>query len=441
MKKHKLWALVAVAALLGAGTLQAAEKKSAAGGLELSGNVDVVTGFQYDNANSLQLGYGQTTAAGALTPNVVNDADNVGVGEGQLGDLRGKGAPSHKTFNFYIDQVELDINKTFGENIRIRADLDFGRGLSGSLRTTGLGSNFLLEQGYVTANIPIGNGLEFLIGRFNTPIGLEAVDRADNIALSYTNIYRWLRPHNTTGAKIYYAFNDLFDWHVYAVNNLYDSIGSVTGAAIAPLNQTTNDTAVPSWGTRFGFTWGEKGKENVVGLSYAGGPEGIANNITVAGVNFAATSKTHFTQMADLDFSFHVTDSFIIAGEGIIRMDAANGGLGACTTSAPTNCKAFAGDLLFAYNFNETWGMYFRYEYFADRQGNYTLAYAKVANLAAGGGAVAANYQMHDFSLGTTYQITDGAKMTAEYRFDLGVPVAGGKPQNQAFALEFAYNF
>ncbi len=426
MKKHKLWALVAVAALLGAGTLQAAEKKSAAGGLELSGNVDVVTGFQYDNANSLSLGYAGTV------PNVVNDADNVGVGEGQLGDLRGRGFPSHKTFNFYIDQVELDINKTFGENIRIRADLDFGRNLSGSFRTTGLGSNFLLEQGYVTANIPIGNGLEFLIGRFNTPIGLEAVDRADNIALSYTNIYRFLRPHNTTGAKIYYAFNDLFDWHVYAVNNLYDSIGSVTGAAIAPLNQTTNDTSVPSWGTRFGFTWGEKGKENVVGLSYAGGPEGIANNLTAAGVSLAVNSKTHFTQMADLDFSFHVTDSFIIAGEGIVRMDAANGGLGTCVTSATTNCKAFGGDILFDYNFNETWGMYVRYEYLADRQSNYTLGFVTLP----------ANFQSHDFSLGTTYQITDGAKMTAEYRFDLNLPAGGiASSQNQAFALEFAYNF
>src|SRR5262245_10040830 len=120
MKKHKLLALAAVAALLSASPLQAKDKKSAAGGLELSGNVDVVTGWQHDTSNSQSLG-------GFL----VNDVDNLGVGEGQLGDLRGLGAPNHDTFNFYIDQVELDFNKTFGENIRIRADLDFGRALSG----------------------------------------------------------------------------------------------------------------------------------------------------------------------------------------------------------------------------------------------------------------------------------------------------------------------
>ncbi|MBL7685786.1 MAG: outer membrane beta-barrel protein, partial [Deltaproteobacteria bacterium] len=178
MKKQTLLALVAAAALVSAGPLSAKEKKSAAGGLELSGNVDVVTGWQHDSAN-----------AGGVT-SVANDADTPAgtIGEGQLGDLRGIGAPKQDTFNFYIDQVELDLNKTFGENIRIRADLDFGRALSGSGRTTA-GSNFSLEQGYVTANIPVGNGLELLVGRFNTPIGLEAVDRADNIALSFTNSY------------------------------------------------------------------------------------------------------------------------------------------------------------------------------------------------------------------------------------------------------------
>ena len=31
----------------------------------------------------------------------------------------------------------------------------------------------VLEQAYVTANIGIGNGMEFLIGKFNAPVGVE----------------------------------------------------------------------------------------------------------------------------------------------------------------------------------------------------------------------------------------------------------------------------
>ncbi len=428
MKKLALSALVLATAFVGAGTLQAADKGSAAGGLELSGNVDVVTGWQHDSQNS----------QGLL--NGVNDSDNAAfLGEGQLGDFRGQGAAYRDTFNFYVDQVELDINKTFGENIRIRADLDFGRSLSGSQRVTG-GSNFNLEQGYVTANIPVGNGLEILFGRFNIPLGLEAVDRANNITLSYSNLYRFVRPHNVTGAKFYYAFNDLFDWHVYAVNNLYDTIN--VGGAVSPLGIPLVDTPIPSWGTRFGFTWGEKGKESTLGLSYAGGPEGA-----VYGIN----AMRHFTNIADLDFSIHVTDNFIIAGEGIWRQDNLGG---ACNvggfnqpvagTAIPNqNCRAFGGNLLLAYNFSETWGMYFRYDYLYDRSGNYINPANYSATTTTG------KRQIHDFSLGASYQITEGAKMKMEYRLDMGLIPANGlaagagsaKAWNNAFALEFAYNF
>src|SRR4029450_11724181 len=176
MNKRAYFALAVAVAFLSAGSIHAAEKKSAAGGLEVSGNVDVVTGWQADTSN----------AGGSIS--IINASDSAGSGEGQLGDFRGLATPNRDTFNFYLDQVELDINKTFGENIRVRTDLDFGRLLSGSGRNTA-GTNFQLEQGYVTANIPVGNGVEFLIGRFNTPIGLEAVDRADNIALSFSNLY------------------------------------------------------------------------------------------------------------------------------------------------------------------------------------------------------------------------------------------------------------
>jgi len=395
MNKRGLCALAAAIAFLSAGSLNAAEKKGAAGGLEVSGNVDVVTGWQHDTSN----------AGGSIS--LINAADSAGSGEGQLGDFRGIGTPNRDTFNFYIDQVELDFSKAFGENIRIRADLDFGRLLSGSGRNTA-GTNFQLEQGYVTANIPVGNGVEFLIGRFNTPIGLEAVDRADNLALSFSNLFRYLRPHNTTGAKIYYAFNDSFDFHLYVVNNLVDTIG--------------NDTPIPSYGARFGFTWGEKGKENVIGLSYAGGPEAAA---------LGGNQMAHLTHIGDLDFSLHLGDSFVIAGEGMFRQDNLGGachvgGPAAGGANAGKNCKALSGQLLLGYNFNETWGGWFRYGYLHDFQGNYTTI----------------DQQIHDFTIGGSYQVTEGAKIKLEYRLDLALPAGPiGTAFNHGVGLEFAYNF
>ena len=186
----KILVALVLACSLASPSLWAADSK--AGGIELSGNIDTVTGWQYDTKDSV--------------------GDFAG---GQLGWFRGATSPNRDTFNFYVDQVELDINKSFGQNIRIRADLDFGRQLSGSGRNTNTAapfgpalSNFELEQGYVTANIPLGNGVEFMIGRFNAPIGYYVVDRGDNPTISFSENYNYLTPTNVTGAKFYYSFND-----------------------------------------------------------------------------------------------------------------------------------------------------------------------------------------------------------------------------------------
>jgi len=389
-------------------------KDSKAAGIEFSGNVDIVTGWQHDDGSTTDgpTGFipGQVGGSCSLGPGGLgcNSIDDRGSGSGQLGDFRGLARPTRDTFNFYVDQVELDIQKSFGENIRIRADLDFGRFLSGSIRNTQNGQNFNLEQGYVTANIPFGNGMELLAGRFNAPIGLENVDRADNMTVSFSNIYRYLRPHNLTGVKLYYAFTDNFDWSLYVVNNLGDVISTSVGT----------DSAIPSYGTRFGFTWGKEGKENTVGLSYAGGPEQFGNN-------------AHLTHILDLDFNLHFGNRISLGGEGIYRQDDVTSAF-----AGFPNSKGLGGFLLLGFTPSNNWNLYFRYGYLHDI--NPTGAYTGL------------DQQMHDFSLGAGYQITDGAKIKFEYRMDLhhysaavAAALTGGDrtAMQNALAAEFAYNF
>src|SRR4030095_6346499 len=261
----KMLSVLSLVSLLGSQPLWAAESK--AGGLELSGNVDVVVGYQHDDS----------------------DANGTFVG-GQLGQFRGNTAPSRDTFNFYIDQVELDLNKTCGENLRIRADLDFGRFLSGSGRNTNsdlttVGSNFEIEQAYVTVNLM---GSELLIGRFNVPIGYYVVDRPDNPTISFSSPFNYLTPTNATGAKFYKAFGEHFDWHVYVVNRLDDCI-FFGGACLTTGGTAASDSAIPSYGTRIGFNWGGEDTKSTVGISYAGGPERGGQN-------------AHLTHLIDLDF-------------------------------------------------------------------------------------------------------------------------------------------
>lgn len=412
MMKYKPLALaIALLSTVSMGSARAAE--SVAGGLELSGYVDIVTGWQHDDTATSDFG-SCSFGIGGLG---CNSVDGAGSGYGELGNFRGLGTPNRDTFNFYIDAIELDLQKSFGENIRLRADLRFGRFLSGTPNAGG--ANFILEQGYVTINIPVGNGAELLVGRFNVPMGYESVDRPNNTAISFSNIFRYVRPQNTTGAKIYYAFNNLFDWSIYVVNNLSDTFSFAIGT----------DSAIPSWGTRFGFTFGEEGRQSTVGLSYAGGPENWGHN-------------AHLTHILDLDFMIRITDIFRLGGEAIYRQD--NTGFvtpaGVSFLGIP-NSKVLAGNLLFDFNPSQSWEFWFRYGYIHDI--NPTGAYTGL------------DQQIHDLTLGAGYQITDNAVFKFEFRTDVrhysaasaaaAAPITGasGGRTSLSYGLagEFAYQF
>lgn len=409
MKKLRLLTLATAIALTASASAGAAEKKSASSGpLEISGGIDVLAGWQHDNKNSGTV-IGPDGVAGSI--NWINSADTFGTGRGIFGDYRGQERSNRDTFNFILDSFELDVARNFGENIRVRADLDFGRFASGSNRTTGF-NNFLLEQGYITANIPVGNGVELLAGRFNAPIGYESVDRRDNIALSFSRGFTNIRPHNLTGIKVYYPWTDHFDWHLYVVNNLYDTI--------------TGDNPLPSFGTRFGLNWGkDKDKQHTVGLSFATGPESPVPHLTTAtpGTLVGSNLSKHWTYLANLDFTLHVTDALVVAGDATFRQDNR---FGACISSIAKNCRVFNAQLIGDYNFTENFDGYLRYEYLRDSQGNYT-------NIKG---------QEHVFSAGAGYKITDGAKLKLEYRLDLGLPSGPAKRQiSQGFGANFAYSF
>ena len=112
----KLLSLVAIFGLFVAFNAQA-EDNYVLGGFEASGHV--VTGAGYQTLSK------QGTAVGA------NDLN--GNFPGVLGSYIDNSAAGTKSLMkkdhellFFVDEVELDLSKTFGENVRFRSDLDFG---------------------------------------------------------------------------------------------------------------------------------------------------------------------------------------------------------------------------------------------------------------------------------------------------------------------------
>ncbi|MFH1829540.1 MAG: outer membrane beta-barrel protein [Pseudomonadota bacterium] len=360
-----------------------AQEKYVAGGFEMAGHVMAGGGYQHNN-NRAQTYF-------------TFDGDN-GYFSGPMGKYLGQ-APAARTdhLSFFVDEVELDIMKSFGENIRLRADLDFARVASSGLFAAAL----VVEQAYATANIPVGNGIEFFLGRFNTPIGFESVDVSENDTISKSVLVTGLRPANTTGLKIYYPFSDLVDFHFYIVNSL-------TQDSDVKIND------VPSFGMRLGFNWGDEGTESTFGISGLFGPETRASN-------------KHFTYAGDIDLNWWITESFALGLEALFRRDNAFGG---------SNSEYMAGLLNLHYAFSDVWDGTLKYV-FAKQFDPTNLAAATVWTNLTG-----AEQSMHQIALAGGYMIADGAKFKLEGRFDIVNPTGASNTEyTYGGAIAFAYDF
>jgi hypothetical protein len=300
---------------------------------------------------------------------------------------------NQKLFQFYADGVQLNLSKSFGENIRAHTDLVFGAFTAGSSWAT---AGTAIPQAYVTANIPAGNGVEFLVGRFFVPFGYEKLFRNENNTATHSVVFN-VRPVTLTGIKFHYDFSELIDLHVYAYNSMADSIG--------PGNVAKN---LPGFGLTLGFNWGEEGKKNVVSVSGLAGAESAGN---VAGGT--KDKMGNWTFLGDVSWNVHATDTITIGGEGLYRMDRANKG-------TPT-AKTMAAVVDLNYGFTDVW------------DGTLKLAYAHQNNSAATVGSLEAyngigglvnalglRTTVMQGSFATQYQIADGAKLQAEFRLDWG---------------------
>lgn len=370
---RKLLVSAIAVALVGAALTGSARAEDSSG-LEISGNITSVTGWQRSTQNG-------TTARTPL--------GNAGL----LGDnLAAIGGSGTDTFGFYVDQVEVDLAKSFGENIRVRADLDFSPAGPGS------GAE-IVEQAYTTANIPAGNGIELLVGRFNSGIGLDPIDRNELRTVSFSMPHRVLLPHNLTGARLGYDWSENTRLEFYIVNDLSDNLSS---------------TDVPSLGMNLSYAWGEEGNKSWVKFSGAAGPE--------------KATKKGYTFLTDLSASWAVSDAFRLGIEGDYRQDDGTAG---------ANAKNFAGALSGTYAFSDVWDGTLRYSFVKQSKAVSGVAANEVVG-SAGLGYIGYN---HEFVLATGYQITDGARFVLEGRGDLAKATGVTSGLGYGLGAKFAYSF
>lgn len=353
--------------------------------------------------------FGHVTTVSAWQRTHGSSAVATGAGDGLLNDgLRAPGAAQVDQFGFYADEVEIDLEKQFGENIRLRADLDFNP-TGTRVGYAGVGGVLGLEQAFVTVNVPLGNGAELLFGRFNSNIGLDPIDRNGLSTISYATTHRRFLPHNITGMDLYYGVSERWSFNVFVVNDLRDAVPGTS-------------SEIPSFGFLVNYTTGEFGEASWVRFSGAGGPE--------------QRTKKNWSLLGNLAASVNVSDGFFVDAEGMYRQDNSGGA---------DNAQYLAGTLQARYAFSDIWDGTIRYGFAWDLDQGQSAAVPAggivPANPLAAASGLGYAGQQHDISLAAGYAITDGARFVLEGRYDLSKASAGGTSHVYGVGGGFYYDF
>lgn len=136
----------------------------------------------------------------------------------------------NKADGFNLDVIQLRIDKPLDEAdwaAGYRLDLWFGPDAN-ALGTTSTGldtSDFAIRQAYVAVRTPVGTGLDFKMGVFDSVIGYESVESGNDP--NYTRSYgHTIEPQTHTGLLASYRFCDAFSASAGIANTTYSAINS-----------------------------------------------------------------------------------------------------------------------------------------------------------------------------------------------------------------------
>lgn len=180
-----------------------------------------------EQASSVMTALSSTTLSGYVDTSM---QWNLGTGN-QFAPPYKFGGPA-KADGFNLDVVQLRIDRPLSEAdwaAGYRVDLWAGPDANALGTQSVFGNNsrafpgdFAIRQAYIALRAPIGNGLDFKVGVFDSPIGYESVESPNdpNYTRSYGNT---IEPQTQTGVLASYRFSELFS----ASAGVADTIGPV----------------------------------------------------------------------------------------------------------------------------------------------------------------------------------------------------------------------
>jgi hypothetical protein len=136
---------------------------------------------------------------------------------------------TNKLRNFDVPENQINLSlaeivlQKKAQPIGFRADIDFGTANDIVQGIAPYGTNAYntltnIQQAYLTAVIPFGNGLTMDAGKFVTHMGYEVIESKDNWNYSRSLLFAWAVPYFHTGLRLTYPFADNFTAALHIVN-------------------------------------------------------------------------------------------------------------------------------------------------------------------------------------------------------------------------------
>ncbi len=357
--------------------------------------------------------------------------------------------------DFSVSAVRVALERPLPKEPRwaagFRFDLylgEFGKYIADSGLGGGSGA-LLLENAYVQARLPVGNGLDFQLGKWQTLLGYESVDRAKNNQVTLGLLPRFMEHSAHTGLLFLYQFSprvgarlgicngrnnadsDFLDAGSFGTDAPSDFAKTITGGTMM-FNRDFN-----AW-IRFVFAYspdGDKWAGNVFPGTADGshmGPDGrpMAENDGLLALTLCGNWRPKFAT-GRLELAFNL--ECVTAEDNLRRTDWGNGAIG-----ADANSSTIWGAALFGkYSVLPWLHLSTRFEYLHSDDG--TLGAFDRIVLAGPGASLDENgvyvtgADLWSAALTAAVDVADGLQIKLEYRADLGSSDGGGEAVFSAF--------
>lgn len=136
---------------------------------------------------------------------------NLGTGDANVPAYAFGGPGKADGFNLNVVKISLEkpVDPADAWGAGYKVDMLFGPDADAfATQSTGVAADFALKQAYVALHAPIGNGLDFKIGEWDTIIGYEVFESINNPNVTRSYGYT-LEPTTHTGIQATYALNDM----------------------------------------------------------------------------------------------------------------------------------------------------------------------------------------------------------------------------------------